>query len=186
MNTGTKQGVFLALASHCQRHGTIMKHTHSFRSHLGSHLTAWVIATPTCWDPLDSTSQVDQKRSAFNWNPLRGRVQIAKWHLAQTHGLPIIRAQEGGGKNEGEEKSDSGGEDWDVSWKQFVDKENGGGVFELPPERPGEELYDVTDKRVEKLTSAWSNESGFLLGIVGILFIAAFYVYVGATGGISR
>lgn len=84
--------------------------------------------------------------------------------------------------SEGSEKSDKSGTDWDSSWNEF-NKTREGGVFNLPDETgvPA----DVRDERVERLTNAWSNENGFLVGIAVIALIALFYVYVFATGGIS-
>lgn len=78
-------------------------------------------------------------------------------------------------------------QDWDSSWKDFKETTNsGGGVFELPPETFEEKQTDFEGERVEKLTNAWSNESGFLVGIAFIGLIGLFYAYVYATGGITR
>lgn len=85
-----------------------------------------------------------------------------------------------------DDEDNSKSENWDESWKQYVDKKSSGGVFELPAESSDRNESDMTtDKRIDDLTSAWSNESGFLIGIVLIFFIACFYVYIRASGGIS-
>ena len=86
----------------------------------------------------------------------------------------------------GKEEEDSGKKDrdWDSSWTEFS-KNRSGGVFELPDDRPTDGNIKVEDERVEKLTSAFSNETGFLLGIGVIALIAVFYGYVYASGGIS-
>lgn len=75
--------------------------------------------------------------------------------------------------------------DWDASWSQFSKKRTGG-VFELPPDEAPNPTLGASDERVEKLTWAWSNENGFLIGIAVILLIALFYFYVYETGGISH
>lgn len=41
------------------------------------------------------------------------------------------------------------------------------------------------DRGTDRLTSIWANDRGFLFGIAGILFIAAFYLQVFLSGGIE-
>lgn len=75
--------------------------------------------------------------------------------------------------------------DWDSSWKTFQQQESEGksiegektdNVFELPTaRRPGTEFVD---DRTDKLTSAWTSESGYLVGIVIIAAIACLEGYV--------
>lgn len=84
-----------------------------------------------------------------------------------------------------DEDNDDASRDWDSSWKEFQKKSTDGGVFDLPPENPDEKTVDVEGQRVERLTTAWSNESGFLIGIGVIGLIGLFYGYVFATGGIT-
>lgn len=86
--------------------------------------------------------------------------------------------------NDGE--SGNASQDWDSSWKEFQEKTgNAGGVFELPLETSDEKQTDYEGEQVEKLTNAWSNESGFLVAIGIIGLIGLFYAYVFATGGIN-
>lgn len=75
--------------------------------------------------------------------------------------------------------------DWDSSWKTFRDDESQGktvkgegtdNVFQLPTvRRPGS---DMVDDRTNKLTSAWTSESGYLVGILVIAAIACLEGYV--------
>lgn len=83
------------------------------------------------------------------------------------------------------DESGDTGINWDESWKRY-DQNRRGGVFKLPEDYRTTKPRDVGDERVEKLTSAWSNDAGFLAGIGVILLIAAFYAYVYATGGIAN
>lgn len=84
---------------------------------------------------------------------------------------------------EGGDGAKSGGDrDWDASWKTFKDEDARGGVFRLPPESAA----PVADKRTERLTDVWSNDSGFLAGIAVIVGIGLFYGYVYASGGLTR
>lgn len=76
--------------------------------------------------------------------------------------------------------------DWDSSWNEYQRKSVNGGVFELPKEDADQKQGDLEDERVGKLTSVWSNETGFLIGIAVIGLIALFYGYVYLTGGISH
>lgn len=104
---------------------------------------------------------------------------------------------------EGEDKSgfenEKDKQDWDESWTNFNQRQQrrgevnsndvgGGGVFKFASslDQQQQQRQDtVEDKRVEDLTNAWSNESGFLYGIAIIVLIGMFYVYVYATGGIT-
>lgn len=76
--------------------------------------------------------------------------------------------------------------DWDSSWKDYQERQANGGVFKLPPEDYAQKQTDFEGEQVEKLTSAWSNDTGFLIGIGVIGLIALFYGYVFLTGGISH
>lgn len=77
--------------------------------------------------------------------------------------------------------------DWDSSWKEFEErKTSNGGVFKLPPDDYQQKQAKFEGEQVERLTSAWSNDKGFLIGAGIIGFIALFYGYVFATGGISH
>lgn len=94
---------------------------------------------------------------------------------------------------DGEQDSTQGREgeqdrkDWDDSWSEFKQKqEEGGGIFKLPPEESQRKRRAIEDERTEKLTDAWSNDTGFLAGIGVIVLIGLFYGYVFATGGISH
>lgn len=95
----------------------------------------------------------------------------------------------GAGEPQKPEESDTGDEnppDWDSSWKDFQEREENGGVFKLPPEGFEEKQKEFEGERIEKLTAAWSNDTGFLVGIGVIGLIGLFYGYVFATGGISH
>lgn len=90
-----------------------------------------------------------------------------------------------------EQPKESGGnneKDWDAAWNEFSESRSGG-TFQLPPNMPPSDREtqksNPGDQRIDKLTSAWSNENGFLIGIAVILLIAAFYAYVYQSGGIS-
>lgn len=93
-----------------------------------------------------------------------------------------------------QEDKDSGGEDekdnpqdWDSSWKDFEERRaSSSGVFKLPPEDFQQKQVDYESKQVQRLTSAWSNDKGFLVGIGIIGLIGLFYGYVFLTGGISH
>ena len=71
--------------------------------------------------------------------------------------------------------------DWDSSWNEYSSSRRGG-VFKLEPnaERQKE------DKRIERLTSLWTSETGFLVAIGVIVAIGFFYTYVMVTGGIEN
>lgn len=91
-----------------------------------------------------------------------------------------------GGAPEKPEESDIGDEtppNWDSSWKDFQEAQENGGVFKLPQEGFEEKQKDFEGERIERLTSAWSNDTGFLVGIGVIGLIGLFYGYVIATSG---
>lgn len=94
-------------------------------------------------------------------------------------------SQGGNGEGDQKNKKEDGSRDWDSSWSEFRERRSGG-VFQLPDVESDNKNNDIGDKRVERLTSFWGNETGFLLAIGGIVIIAAFYSYVYATGGISH
>lgn len=79
--------------------------------------------------------------------------------------------------------------DWDTSWNE-LSKSRSGGVFSFPSEGSESDVtnpnVDLIDKRTERLTSLWTNENGYLFGIVGLFGILAFYAYVFQTGGIRH
>lgn len=90
-------------------------------------------------------------------------------------------------KDSAQERDDEQGKkDWDTSWTEFKEKQDGGGLFKLPPEESQRKQRAFEDERTERLTNAWSNDRGFLLGIGVIVLIGLFYGYVFMTGGISR
>lgn len=75
--------------------------------------------------------------------------------------------------------------DWDSSWRTFQKEESEGktfkgenmsNVFELPSGRRADS--DIVDDRTNKLTSAWTSESGYLVGIVIIAAVACLEGYV--------
>lgn len=76
--------------------------------------------------------------------------------------------------------------DWDSSWKTFQKEGSEGktvrrevrtnNVFQLPVERRPDN--DIVDERTNKLTSAWTSESGYLIGIAIIAVIACLEGYV--------
>lgn len=93
------------------------------------------------------------------------------------------------GGNDEDETGPRDERDWDKSWAMFREKEmESGGLFRLGSERE-EQTSGRTqpeDRRVERLTDAWSNETGFLAGIAVVALIGMFYAYVFFTGGIQH
>lgn len=94
---------------------------------------------------------------------------------------------------EGEEdkgaSNDGISRDWDSSWTDFNETRSSGGVFQLPTSEGSSQRDGMgaeEDKQVERLTSFWGNETGFLFAIGIIALIASFYMYVYSTGGISN
>ena len=85
-------------------------------------------------------------------------------------------------KRKDKEDDEAGKPDWNSSWNEFSKKRQGG-VFGLAEESLPEQRQRV-DKQTDRLTSAWSNDAGFLVGIGVIGLIAAFYIYVYKSGGI--
>lgn len=81
------------------------------------------------------------------------------------------------------------GADWDTSWNELK-KARSGGVFSFPPNDSSgnqtESELERIDRRTEQLTSLWTNENGYLIGILVLFGILAFYIYVYQTGGIRH
>jgi hypothetical protein len=50
-----------------------------------------------------------------------------------------------------------------------------GGLFKLSTDQPP--VNEILDERTKQITSAWTNESGYLIGIGIIVLIGCFYVY---------
>lgn len=79
--------------------------------------------------------------------------------------------------------------DWDASWNELKNARSGG-VFSFPSDDPiskqTESDIERIDRRTEQLTSLWTNENGYLVGILVLFGILAFYIYVYQTGGIRH
>lgn len=88
---------------------------------------------------------------------------------------------------EGEGRS---GTDWDKSWQRFkASNLRGRGIFDMPSrsdEAARREVERRIDRKVERLTDAWTNENAYLVGIGFILLLGVFYVYVFLSGGLER
>lgn len=134
----------------------------------------WVQHSPFLLKPITSFHPLEKR----NLDAHRGVLLSSQRRVRAK--CPVM-VTEGGKEEEDSGKKDR---DWDSSWTEFS-KNRSGGVFELPDDRPTDGNIKVEDERVEKLTSAFSNETGFLLGIGVIALIAVFYGYVYASGGIS-
>lgn len=93
------------------------------------------------------------------------------------------------GDTEAGENVGNEGADWDTSWNELK-KARSGGVFSFPPDDPSgnqtESELERIDRRTEQLTSLWTNENGYLIGILVLFGILAFYIYVYQTGGIRH
>jgi hypothetical protein len=84
-----------------------------------------------------------------------------------------------------EDKPDDAAVDWDSDWKSFQkegptlrEEVPSGNVFKLPGEnRPGLRELDV-DERTKNLTSAWTSEFGYLVGIAVIAVVALLEGYL--------
>jgi hypothetical protein len=84
-----------------------------------------------------------------------------------------------------EDKPDDAAVDWDSDWKSFQkegptlrEEVPSGNVFKLPGEnRPGRRELDV-DERTKNLTSAWTSEFGYLVGIAVIAVVALLEGYL--------
>lgn len=76
--------------------------------------------------------------------------------------------------------------DWDSDWNTFKNEDKtvrrevkSNNVFQLPDEgRQVRNDKDVVDDRTNRLTSAWTSESGYLFGIALIAAIACLEGYV--------
>lgn len=89
---------------------------------------------------------------------------------------------------ETERSAEKSGADWDASWNE-LNRARSGGVFSFPlndADGDAESELERIDRRTEQLTSLWTNENGFLIGIVILFGILGFYIYVYQTGGIRH
>lgn len=86
---------------------------------------------------------------------------------------------EGNGEQPGNDKSSV---DWDNSWRAYrtdankSGKNERGGVFKL--DGTEKNTNDVLERRTERLTRAWSNDAGFLVGICLCFLLGIFMMYV--------
>lgn len=143
------------------------------------------LSKPLCWlrpatfkwvgAPYPAHRTISQQRQS-------SRVRFASTPRRQISRTHFMKAEDKKDPPSDDEKPKDG-VDWDSSWNEYSSSRSGG-VFQLNPE-PDEDR-EKEDERIEKLTSAWSSEIGFLLAIGVIVLIGAFYAYVYATGGISR
>lgn len=160
---------------------------------------AWVIPTPLCCTFLASKSpsrccigKVGGLRTAYR---RQYSFPGCRLPLVMSSDDKNQKNQSSGDRNDSSDESEVSN-DWDASWSEYS-KRRSGGVFGLPSDdksvnRNGGASQNssidssVTDERTERLTSLWSSENGFLIGIGVILFVAMFYIYVYNTGGISH
>lgn len=82
--------------------------------------------------------------------------------------------------------------DWDSDWKDYQGREAGsrrdpsaGNVFRLGGDAE-RTAADIVDERTEKLTGAWTSETGYLIGIIVIALVAAGEGYVWWSSTVSR
>lgn len=138
----------------------------------------WVNTNAVIFTGLGSAVVVGRcvKKALSPWT-----VQVAR----RGRKVLLMARDEGEDDAQGEE-NDHDRRDWDTSWAKFKERQEGGGVFKLPPQESQRKQRAVEDERTEKLTDAWSNDNGFLLGIGVIVLIGLFYGYVFMSGGISH
>lgn len=97
--------------------------------------------------------------------------------MAKTSGRPLYRTRMcKDSKGDGPENID-----WDSDWKDYqgrtVERDTADNVFKLGggAESRGN---SAIDERVERVTGAWTSETGYLIGIVVIVLIAVGESYV--------
>lgn len=159
-----------------------------------SGIVAWAIPTPLHCSLLTfkTSARFCTRKVGISNTGHRRPYILPNFHRSAR--MASDQRKSGNDEDSSDEVKNSG--DWDTSWSEFS-KRRSDGVFQLPTDdsvgnadrgtsQNPPKGSPVADKRTERLTSLWSNENGFLVGIGVLFLIAMFYIYVYNTGGISH